>query len=304
LWNVKRIRPRALEPVDYTRENWTRSLWFAEGVTSTYESFTRVRSGMWTPQQFYNDLGGEITALQRRPARLWKSAEEASLDAWLEKYASYRRPEYSISYYNKGQLLGVLLDILIRDATDNRRSLDDVMRDLNERFAHPGKFYDEQVDLRAAVERAAGRSFEEFFRRYVSGTDELPYREVLALAGLLLTVQGQARAELGFSLRPAESSATAIEVQRGSAAELAGLRSGDLVLSVNGEAPPRNVQRWLRDRRAGESVTLRLRRGAEEKEISFSLGQREDQSFSVEENPSASEKQKRIRAGIVQGVSR
>lgn len=191
LWNVKRIRPRSLEPVDYSQEQWTRALWFAEGVTNTYGSYTMVRSGLWSPRQFYDDLAGQIGTLESRPAHLWQSAEESSLDAWFEKYPPYRRPDLSVSYYNKGQILGVLLDILIRDATDNHRSLDDVLRHLNEQFAHQGRFYDDSADIRAAVEKIAGRDFGEFFARYVAGTDSLPYREILALAGLELSMDGR-----------------------------------------------------------------------------------------------------------------
>jgi predicted metalloprotease with PDZ domain len=186
LWNVKRIRPKSLEPVDYTKENWTRALWFAEGVTSTYGNYTLVRSGLWSSKQFLDDLAGEIAQLESRPARLWKSVEEASLDAWFEKYNAYRRPAYSISYYNKGQILGVLLDILIREETENRKGLDDVLRLMNTEFARKGRYYDDSTDIRAAAERVAGRSFAEFFTRYVSGTDELPCEEILFKAGLRL----------------------------------------------------------------------------------------------------------------------
>jgi len=193
LWNVKRIRPQSLEPVDHTRENWTRSLWFAEGVTSTYGSYTLVRSGLWTPQQYYADLADEFAVLQARPARLWKSVEEASLDAWHEKYQQYSGAAFSISYYNKGQIVGVLLDILIREATANRKSLDDVMRDLNETYARQQKFYPESAGIRSSAEKVSGRSFAEFFDRYVSGTDELPYAEILKRAGLRVTFSGNGR---------------------------------------------------------------------------------------------------------------
>ena len=149
LWNVKRIRPQSLEPVDYSREQYTRLLWFAEGVTSTYGAYTLVRTGLWTPRQFYDDLANEITTLESRPARAWQSVEQSSLDAWLEKYPLYRRTDLSISYYNKGQLVGVLLDILLRDQTDNRASLDDVLRYLNDNFARRGLPYRDS-DLLAA----------------------------------------------------------------------------------------------------------------------------------------------------------
>ncbi len=113
VWNVKRIRPQSLEPVDYTREQYTRSLWFAEGLTSAYASFALVRTKLWTKYQFYGDLASQIGQLESRPARAWQSAEESSFDAWFEKYDGYNEPDRSISYYNKGQILGVMLDLAI-----------------------------------------------------------------------------------------------------------------------------------------------------------------------------------------------
>jgi predicted metalloprotease with PDZ domain len=316
LWNVKRIRPQGLEPgcpqgcpsgrgVDYTRENWTRSLWFAEGVTSTYAAFTLVRAGLITPQQYYADLGNQINFLQARPARLWKSAEEASLDAWLERYPLYNRPAHSISYYNKGQLLGALLDILIRDATDNRASLDDVLRHLNEHFARRNRFYAEGADLRAAVEKVAGRSFEDFFARYVSGTDELPYREVLALAGLELASRGQTRADLGFTTgRGPGDAAVVARVEQGTEAARAGLRAGDVLLELEGSAFPRNTARWLAARRPGETIRVKVQRSGETLEFAFALGGRAESAFEVREMAQPSEKQRRIREGIVSGIPR
>ncbi len=304
LWNVKRIRPRTLEPVDYTKENWTRALWFAEGVTSTYGSYTLVRSGLWTREQFYNDLAGQIMELESRPAHVWKSAEEASLDAWLEKYNQYRQPEYSISYYNKGQLLGVLLDILIRDATDNRAGLDDVLRDLNENFAKRGRFYDETKDLRAAVERAAGKSFAEFFAKYVSGTDALPCMDVLALAGLRLKALGQVRADFGFSVgRGPDAVPTVMLVDSASMAAKAELREGDVLLELDGAAVPRNMTNWLREHQPGESVRLKVRRNGVEREVTYALGQRQESVYRLEDDEAATDKQRRIREGLLKGTT-
>jgi predicted metalloprotease with PDZ domain len=306
LWNVKRIRPRTLEPVDYTRENWTRALWFAEGVTSTYTSFTLLRSGIWAAQQFYGDLGNQISALQRRPARLWKSVEEASLDAWLEKYGRYNQPDTSISYYNKGQLLGVLLDILIRHATGNRRSLDDVLRELNTRFARQGQFYDETTDLRAAVERVAGQNFEDFFRRFVSGTEELPFEPTLGLAGLILESAEQAVANLGFIVERRSTGASGFariaQVVRGSDAERAGLRAGDLLVALNGQ-PPGNLPRWLQQRQPGEKVKVTFRRAgsAVDQDVEITLGHQQDVVWSVKVDPQAGEKQRRVREGMLTG---
>jgi predicted metalloprotease with PDZ domain len=200
LWNVKRIRPQSLEPVDRTREMFTPALWFAEGVTNTYASYALVRTGLWTKAEFFEDLGDEITTLETRPASRWQSAEESSLTTWFDKYALYGRPEFSISYYNKGQLLGVGLDLVIRDATDNRASLDDVMRRLNQQYAQRRRFYADSQGVRMAAEEVIRQSrpdgvadLSEFFRRYVAGTDELPYAEWLSIAGLKLKVSGERR---------------------------------------------------------------------------------------------------------------
>src|SRR5258708_7386226 len=117
LWNVKRIRPQSLEPIDYAKENYTPALWFSEGVTTTAATIILLRAGVLDEVRVLRGLTAEIGELQRRPAYLTQSVEESSLDAWLEKYDYHRLPARSISYYNKGYLLGVLLDLQVREAT-------------------------------------------------------------------------------------------------------------------------------------------------------------------------------------------
>jgi predicted metalloprotease with PDZ domain len=204
LWNVKRIRPQSLEPVDYTREMWTPSLWFAEGVTNTYASYALVRSGVWNQGQFFVDLTQQINELQSRPARHWQSAEESSLDAWFEKYPLYNDPGLSVSYYNKGQILGLGLDIVLRDATDNRASLDDLLRRMNQEYAQKGRFYRDSAGIQSVAEEvvrdaAPGAKIDlgDFFARYVAGTDELPLADWLSRAGLTLRVTGERRGAAG-----------------------------------------------------------------------------------------------------------
>jgi predicted metalloprotease with PDZ domain len=307
---VKRIRPRSLEPVDFTKEMWTRSLWFAEGVTSTYGAYALVRTGLWSPQQFYSDLGAQISELESRPAHLWQSVEESSLDAWYEKYPIYNRPEESISYYNKGQLLGVALDILIRDTTDNRASLDDVLRALNDEFARRGRFYNDSDDLRAVAEDvirkkapAANPNLKDFFARYVSGTDEVPFENLLARAGWLLRDSGQHRATFGFTIhREGKSSLLIGGLEAGSAAQQAGLQDGDILVALNGEPLPRSPERWIRDHQPDERITLEVRRAGEEKTVTFALGRQAEAMFQIVEATDATEKQRRIRDGILHGT--
>ena len=197
LWNVKRIRPASLEPVDYTKEQYTKSLWFAEGVTSTFEKYTLLRTGIWPKPRFYADLGQEISQLEASPANAWQSAEQSSLDTWFEKYPIYNQPDHSVSYYIKGAVIGVLLDLWIREQTNNARSLDDMMRALNEQFGKTGKPYRDREDLETVCSQTAAKSCKEFFDDFVSGTKPFPYDEYFGFAGLKIRRVVHASAQVG-----------------------------------------------------------------------------------------------------------
>ena len=304
LWNVKRIRPATLDPVDYSKEQYTRALWFAEGVTSTYGAYTLVRSQLWSKNQFYFDLSQQISELENRPANRWQSAEESSLDAWFEKYPLYNRPQESVSYYAKGQVLGVLLDILIRDRTNDEKSLDDVLRAMNNDFAKQNKPYRDSLDVRLTAERVAGGSFEDFFNKYVSHAEPLPYSQVLPLAGLDLRTAQRKRPVLAFSTeRDAAGEVLARDVDPESSAAQAGLRSGDVILSWNGSEPPRNPERWVYSQKAGNAVRLRVRRDDREMSIEFRIGEITESFYQVVEDARADAKAKHIREGILRGIT-
>jgi predicted metalloprotease with PDZ domain len=173
LWDVKRIRPQSLEPVDYTKEDYTTALWFSEGVDSAAADLIRLRAGLLDEQGYLDRLSQAITELQNRPAHLTQSAEQSSQDAWLEKYPYFGLPERSISYYNKGELLGVLLDLKMRQATRGRESLQTLFRWMNEHYAKQGKFFDDSNGVREAAERLTNWDFLEFIfrKRGIEGGD-------------------------------------------------------------------------------------------------------------------------------------
>jgi predicted metalloprotease with PDZ domain len=305
LWNVKRIRPATLEPVNFTKEQYTRALWFAEGVTNTYGDYTLVRSGIWNKERFYEDLGEQISGLEARPANHWQSAEQSSLDAWLEKYPLYNGPEDSVSYYTKGQVLGDLLDILIRDRTDNAKSLDDVLRGLNTDFARQGKTYRDSLDIRLEAEKVAGGSFEEFFQNYVATAEPLPYQQILGLAGLEMRTTEHKRAVLGFSAeRESGGTATVRGVDDDSPAVRAGLRLGDVIVNWNDGDVPASLGRWVRERQPGQTVKVRIRREERERTLEFKLGEEKELLYQIAEDSRAGEKARRIREGLLHGVTR
>lgn len=304
LWNVKRIRPASLEPIDRTREMYTRSLWFAEGVTNTYASYALVRTGVWSKQEFLQDLSAQISELEMRPADKWQSAEESSLDAWLEKYPLYNQPRSSISYYTKGQVLGVLLDVLIRDRTDNQRSLDDVLRSMNADFAKEGKFYRDSQDVEAEAEKVAGGSFADFFQKYVSAATPVPYGEMLAKAGLEVQEREIVRPVLGFLLqRDSGGPWTVAAVEPDGPAAKARLLVGDVVVKWNGGEPPRYAQRWLGQQKPGDVLHLRVKREEKELSLDVTLGEAREKFYQVTEMANANARAKRLREGLLKGTT-
>jgi predicted metalloprotease with PDZ domain len=273
-------------------------------VTSTYAAYTLVRTRIWNKEQFYFDLSEHITEIESRPANQWQSAEQSSLDAWLEKYPIYNRPQNSVSYYSKGQILGVLLDILIRDRTNNEKSLDDVMRSMNTDFAKQGKTYRDSLDIRLTAEKVAGGSFDEFFQKYVSHAEALPYQEVLPLAGLQMRSTERKRPTLGFlAERDATGQLSVREVDPDGLAAQAGLREGDIIISWNGSEPPRSPERWVYSQKAGNTLRLTLRREEKETTLEFRIGEAVEKFSQVTEDPGAGQKARRIREGLLHGVT-
>jgi len=297
LWNVKRIRPQGLEPIDYVHGNDTRDLWFSEGVDSTYAGLVLVRSGLIHRSDFYRSVARQIQELQQRPARKFQSAEQSGSEAWLEKYPDYFRPDRSISYYNKGELLGFLLDLGIRHATANEHSLDDLMHRLNQEFAHRGRFFTDD-DLKSII-RGLAPAFpvDDFFRDNVAGTAELDYDSYLGYAGLRLVTQPVERPDPGFRAGGGfgEGAVQVVSVEAGSNAESAGLKSGDTIEKLNGKPL---AGAWALDSaKAGESISLDVRRGRRSLSFKFNVGSRQDTDYSVEEIPNASPNQIEVRNG-------
>lgn len=189
VWNAKRIRPAPLGPFDYGAENYTTNLWVVEGLTTYYTDLILRRAGIITPERYLTRLGDYITRFDALPGRRHQSLAESSFDTWIRFYRpDEHTPNSQISYYHKGALVGLLLDLEIRGATKNRRSLDDLMRTLWERYGAPDVGYPESGEgsVEAIAAELAGRDLSPFFDRYVRGTDDLQYEPYLRIAGVHL----------------------------------------------------------------------------------------------------------------------
>ena len=190
LWNVKRIRPEALGPFDYTRENYTRSLWVVEGLTSYYDRYTLRRAGLQSVKRYLEKLAEEWGQVQAIPGRRKVSVEEASFDAWIKHYKPDENTVNStISYYLKGSIVCLALDLEIRRRSGGRRSLDDVLRRLWTEFAAAGRGYPDAA-VQREMERAVDLDLGPFFDRFVRGREDPDLAG--ALAGVGLTLQPKA----------------------------------------------------------------------------------------------------------------
>jgi predicted metalloprotease with PDZ domain len=304
LWNVKRIRPQSLEPIDYTKENYTRALWFSEGVTSTVEDIILLRAGLLDERHYLQRLGEQVSELELRPAHLTQSAEESSLNAWLEKYAYYRQPERSISYYNKGELLGLTLDLAVRDASHGAASLRNVFQWMNQEFARQGKFFPDSAGVRTAAEAVCHENLAAFFEKYVAGVEEIPWDDFFKTVGLHVIRRATTLADPGFAaVRNFDAPPSVIRVQPGSEAERAGLAAGDVLLEINGRVPVSDFERKLEQLHSGDMIYLRVRHRGGEHEIQWKVGSREQVEFELKDVDNVTTQQKASRAAWLRGES-
>ncbi|MGK7876609.1 MAG: M61 family metallopeptidase [Xenococcaceae cyanobacterium] len=243
LWNVKRIRPKALEQFDYENENYTTSLWFCEGTTSYYDALMPLRAGIYDTKTFLEGLGKEITRFLTTPGRKVQPVSESSFDAWIKLYRRDANSDNSqISYYLKGEMVSLLLDLLIRGrhpfpggARKGGRSLDDVMLQMWQRFGKEEIGFSPQ-QLRDVIESVAQMDLSDFFGRYVDGTDELPFNQYLEPFGLRLksVMEEKPFPHLGVKVQAGNGKEIIKFVEAGSPAGLAGIDAGDELLAIDG----------------------------------------------------------------------
>jgi len=275
LWNVKRLRPKALEVFDYDRENYTTSLWFCEGVTSYYDVLFPLWAEVYGLKSFLTSLSKDITRYFMTPGRLVQPLSESSWDAWIKLYRRDSNSDNSqISYYLKGMMVALMLDLKIRLETKHARSLDDVVRSLWEKFGKPEIGYTPE-ELLAECEAIAACDLSHFFDRYLHSTDELPLNDYLEPFGLMITAKPTDTPHFGARLAADENSRVMVQfVEIGSPAQQAGIDPDDHILAIDGLRL--TIEQWeqrLQDYKPGETIAVSLFHGDELLERHVTLGE-------------------------------
>jgi predicted metalloprotease with PDZ domain len=295
-WNVKRMRPADMWPYHYSRPQPTPWLWVSEGITDYYADLAEVRGGIVDAKGFFAMTAEKINEVMSAPP---VALQDASLNTWVHPIDG---TEYI--YYPKGSLVGFLLDVMIRDASDNKKSLDDVMRALYQSSYKVGKGFTAADWWNAVSSAANGKSFAAFDAAYIDGRDPLPWATVLPLAGLRIRQERVPR--LGVTTQQDGNGIVVRDIAPGSSAERAGVRPGDYLVSI-GDIAVDDQQFGARIRAKygasveGAPLAIKIRRGGElltlHGELQFAAGE-----VMIEPDPSASAKAVMIREGILKGV--
>ena len=316
VWNVKRLRPQELGPWDFTRPLSTRGLWVAEGFTNYYGHLMLRRSGIWDDKKFLDRQAQTIRGIESAQGSRLMSAEESSMSAPFTDDAAHVQVtnlhNTSISYYPKGQLIGLVMDLLVRGRTGGKASLDDVMRDMYEEFYLKssnssyylrGRGYQTE-DLERVASHRAGFDLGDFFKRHVRDVEVLPYDEALAYVGLrLVKTQAKEPFDAGMWVEFEDPREGIIEnVRNNSPAEDAGLQSHDALVSLAGKSVTKDS--WLKtlaQYKSGESVPVVVRRDRRTIKTQIVLGQPERFDYRIEEKTDATAEQKALRTAWLSG---
>ena len=282
LWNVKRIRPKALEAFDYERENYTTSLWFCEGTTSYYDMIIPLRAGIYNRQTCLKNLSKDLNKYLNTVGRKVQPLGESSYDAWIKLY---RRNEYSdnnqISYYLKGQFVSLLLDLLIR-AKHQTRSLDDVMRLMWSRYGQEEKGFSE-TELRNTIAEVAESNLDDFFTRCIETTEELPFDEYLEPFGLYLKTTSESDIPyIGIKLQSLNNREMIQFVASQSPAAISGIDAKDELLAINGiKADAKSLNERLKNYQAGDTIQVTIFHQDELRTLPVTLAQPQSNTYEL-----------------------
>ena len=297
LWNVKRLRPIALGPFDYDNENYTTNLWIAEGFTAYYQNIIVRRLHLYEPENYLSLLANDINTLENQPGAKVQSLAEASYDAWIK---SYRPNENSnnttISYYNKGALIAMMLDLEIIHDTKGEKSLDDAMKYMYTEYYKTKKRGYTDEEFKQGLELIAGKKLDDFYKNYVYGLTPIDYNKYLGYAGYKLNDEyaGNNYPAVGFGIATSGPHIYVTAVTRGSSAWIDGLNVNDEITGVNG-SPVTTLNGILNDKKPGDKMILNVNRDGLPITITLTILKSTDVKYKIEALPDASAEQLVVR---------
>jgi predicted metalloprotease with PDZ domain len=261
LWNVKRLRPVALGPFDYDNENYTTNLWIAEGFTAYYDNLTVRRTELFPAEHYLSALAADFNVIDNTPGTKIQPLAYASFDAWIKAY----RPDEnsintSISYYNKGSIMGMMMDLEIMNATQGRQSLDDVMRYMYNEYYKVKKRGYTDAEFKAAVEKFAGKKLDDFYSKYINGVEPLDYNKYLAYAGYRAFDEyaDLNLPDLGIRVLPAANGKIRVgSVLRGTSAWVDGINVNDELVSIDG-MPVTDPKNLITGKQVGDKIQVAI----------------------------------------------
>lgn len=295
LWNVKRIRPKALETFDYEAENYTTSLWFCEGTTSYYDLLIPLRAGIYNRKTYLKSLSKDITKYLTTPGRKVQPLGESSYDAWIKLYRRDANSDNNqISYYLKGQFVSLLLDLLIRAKHQNQRSLDNVMQLMWQRFGQAEIGYSEK-QLRSVIAEVAEENLDDFFNRYIETTEELPFDKYLNPFGLDVKVTQESDIPYLGIMAQSENNREVVKfVAADSPAAIGGIDPDDELLAINGiKVNAASLEERLMDFQINDTVQITVFHQDELKTLPITLAKPQPSRYEVKIKDKLSEIQVR-----------
>ncbi|RYY13055.1 MAG: M61 family peptidase, partial [Cytophagaceae bacterium] len=299
LWNVKRIRPVALGPFNYDQENYTHMLWVSEGQTEYMANQITERAGFYTPQQYYDHLAGQLTAVENTPGNKLQPVSESSFNAWIDYYRPDENSRNSgISYYDKGELVGLMQDLMIVQASRGEKHLDDVFRLLYDKYYKGLKRGFTDQEYQDAVAQVAGQRFDDFFQNCVYGTRTPDYATALGYVGLTLnSASATPNGVLGATIANRGGRYLVTAVKRDGTAWNGGLNVNDEITQLNGAAPTDEaVKQANNGLAAGTVLKLQVKHGAQTHDLNLTLQPDANRVYQIQPSPQATPEQQRLLA--------
>ncbi len=275
LWNVKRLRPIELGPFDYDNENYTSLLWVMEGFTTYYDELLLRRAGFYSKDQYLKTLFGTINSVENQPGNKIQPVAHASFDAWIKLYHTNENSyNTTISYYSKGQLIGAVIDAMIIASSDGKKSLDDFMALLYDKYFIKAKRGFKEEEFKKDLETFIGKNLDAFFEECIWGTKELDYVGAFAAIGVQVIKQESLEPFFGTSLSESNGKLSVKRVQSGSAAEKAGISANDEIIAINGfRTNQSGFDAFIGRIKVGESFDIMISRDGKIMNLKAAMGE-------------------------------